>query len=126
MSTPQRRRSDRLPQYETVAFRGIVARFTSNLRRLRESRGWTQAEAAEKCEMIPQQYQRTETGGMNLTFTTLARITEGFGVDVKELFEVAPPLAKRRRGRPKKPPPEAADTPIPPSDAEAVSRTHPK
>ncbi len=33
------------------------------------------------CEMAMQQYQRIEAGRVNLTFTTLARLCEGFGVD---------------------------------------------
>jgi len=40
--------------------------------------------------------------GTNLTFTTLARVVEGFGLDVGALFAPAPPLQKRPRRRPRK------------------------
>ena len=52
--------------------------------------------------MVMQQYQRTEAGGTNLTFTTLARVVEGFGLDVGALFVPATPLQKRPPGRPRK------------------------
>jgi len=102
MSTPRRRRVERASQYESDAYRDLVARFAANLRRAREGRGWTQEQAAEHCEMVMQQFQRTEAGEMNVTFTTLARICVGFGIDVREFFLPAAPLAKRKRGRPPK------------------------
>ena len=86
---PRRRRTARLPHYESAAYRSLIARFTSNLRRLRVVKGWTQEQAGEHCGMFMQQYQRTESGSVNLTFTTLARISEGFGVDVADLFASA-------------------------------------
>lgn len=89
VADPRRRRATRLPHYESPAFRSLIARFTSNLRRLRAARGWTQEQAGEHCGLAMQQYQRTESGSVNLTFTTLARIAEGFGVDVAELFAPA-------------------------------------
>jgi transcriptional regulator with XRE-family HTH domain len=56
---------------------------------LRTAKGWTQEQAGEHCRMPMQQYQRTESESVNLTFTTLARIAEGFGVDVAALFAAA-------------------------------------
>lgn len=102
MPTAPRRRPERTPQYESAAYRGLMDRFTANLRRVREARGWTQADAAEHCAMVMQQYQRAEAGNANLTFTTVARLVDGFGVDVGEFFVPAPPLEKRSPGRPRK------------------------
>lgn len=57
-----------------------------HVRRLRTEREWSQAQAAEKCAMTLQHYQRAEAGGMNATLTTLARLADGFGVDLSVLF----------------------------------------
>lgn len=85
----------------------MVERIAANARRLREARGWTQEEAAERCtELHPTLYRSIEAGRPNVTAATLARLCEGFAVDVSELFVPAPPLVKRPRGRPKVPKPD--------------------
>jgi transcriptional regulator with XRE-family HTH domain len=86
MPAPRRRRAERLPQYEGAVYRALLRRFTVRLRALRDERGWTQEEAGARCEMAMQQYQRIEAGRVNLTFTTLARLCEGFGVDACTLL----------------------------------------
>jgi len=43
--------------------------------------------------MTRQQFQQLESGIQNLTLTTVARIVEGLGIDVAELFA---PLKKSR------------------------------
>ena len=59
------------------------------LRAARDERGWTQEEAGARCGMAMQQYQRIEAGRVNLTFTSLARLCEGFGVDACVLLSPA-------------------------------------
>lgn len=81
MAKPRQRRTERLGQYESPLYQELVARFTANLRQFRETRGWTQEEAGGRCGMVMQQFQRIESGKMNLTFTTLARVAGGFEVD---------------------------------------------
>ena len=44
--------------------------------------------------------QRIEAAGTNVTFTTLARLCEGFGVEAAALLKAAPKPRKRRPGRP--------------------------
>lgn len=101
MAKPRQRRTQRLGQYESPLYRELVTRFTTNLRQLREARGWTQEEAGDRCGMVMQQFQRIEAGKMNLTFTTLARVAGGFEVDPVALLalvksegapETAPPV----------------------------------
>jgi transcriptional regulator with XRE-family HTH domain len=88
---------------KTPGYQSVVDRVAANVRRLREVKGWTQEEAAHQCSGLHATLYRTvEAGRTNVTAATLARLSEGFGVDVVELFVPAPPLVKRRRGRPPK------------------------
>lgn len=89
MATPRPRRAKRVPHYESAAYLSLVARTARNLRLLRNERRWTQEEAGARCGMLMQQYQRIEGGRVNLTFATLARLADGFGVDPQRLL--APP-----------------------------------
>lgn len=84
----RQRRPGRASQYETDAYREIVARLAKNARRLRDRKGWTQEEAAHHCGMATRVWQRVESGEVNATVTTLARLCEGLGVDVGRLFEM--------------------------------------
>ncbi len=101
---------------KTPGYQSVVDRVAANVRRLREVKGWTQEEAAHQCSGLHATLYRTvEAGRTNVTAATLARLSEGFGVDVVELFVPAPPLEKRKRGRPPKKstddgPKELADT----------------
>jgi transcriptional regulator with XRE-family HTH domain len=90
--------------YARPTYVDLLARLAANTRRLREAKGWTQAEAAEHCEMATYVLQTVEGGRANFTGTVVARLCDGFEVDVRELFVPAAPLAKRPRGRPPKGP----------------------
>lgn len=97
-------RAPRARQYETPEYREILARVAANTRRLRDATGLTQDAAAERCGAMPTRlYQMVESGLTNVTATTLGRLCQGFAVDVVTLLAPAAPLAKRKRGRPKRP-----------------------
>lgn len=99
----KRRTAKRVELFQTATCQGLVARFGANVRRLREARGWTQEEAAFQArEFDPALLRTIEAGTANLTITTIARLCDGFGVDVLDLFAPAPPIVKRPRGRPRK------------------------
>lgn len=74
----------------------LQARFIANLRRLREARGWTQDECADRADMLMQAYQRIETGRSNVTLVTLSRLVSAFGVDVQEFFVTTPVRARSK------------------------------
>lgn len=80
----------------------VVASFvTSNVRRLREEAGWTQAEAAEHAGLDLKHYQQVEGTRMNLTLKTIAGLAQGFGVEARRLLDPAPVPTPRPRGRPR-------------------------
>ena len=109
---PRRIRPQRAKQYSGAAYRELRRRVAANLQRLRRARGWTQEEAAHRCGgMTTQQLQRIEGAGGNLTLTTLARLIEGFAIDIRALFAPRTKLVVQRRGRPAKVTPRARRTP---------------
>jgi transcriptional regulator with XRE-family HTH domain len=103
----RRRKPSRAEQYESAAFRGLQQCLASGVARLRKENGWTQAEAAHRCKMTTWQYQRIESGITNVTFTTLARLIDGFNVDIHTLFQdgdaakfmISKSSARRKRSR---------------------------
>ncbi len=90
----RKRRPERAEQYESDAYRELQRRLAAAVRRLRHQREWTQEEAAHRCGMTVRVFQRMEGEEVNVTFTSLARLCEGFGVDVTELLK---PLRAERR-----------------------------
>lgn len=100
MARPRARRPERAAQYENPTYRALVARLGANLRAMRQARGWTMEEAADRCGLLYPNYQPIESGRINVTATTLARLADGFGVDPGELLAIrdeAPPSSPPRR-----------------------------
>ena len=95
---------DRAPQYTSPRYTEILARLAANVRRVREERGWTQEDTAARCGgMSTYLYQLVETGTTNPTATTLARLCDGFELDVVALLApVSAPLAARTGRRPRR------------------------
>ena len=72
------------------------------MRSLRDERQWSQEEAAHRARMATRLIQRVESAEVNATVVTLARLCEGFEVDILRLFEAAEPPVRRPRGRPRR------------------------
>ncbi len=70
------------------ATKTALRRLGANLLELRTARGWSQEEAAHRCELTLQQtYQQIETANVNVTMQTLTKLAAGFGVDVRDLLQ---------------------------------------
>lgn len=87
---PKRRKTARQPQYESAAFLDIQARVAAAVRSLRKKAKISQEEAAHRCEMSTRLLQQVESAQANLTLTTLARLCEGFEVDISRLVRKVP------------------------------------
>lgn len=85
---PHRAHLERLP-----AYRALLIRLSENLRSHRENRRLTQEQIAELCDLNPRHIQKLESGEVNFTAITLAKLTQGLGLDAVDLLA---PLRKRR------------------------------
>jgi transcriptional regulator with XRE-family HTH domain len=94
----------REPQYASPRYTDLLARLAANVRRIRSERGWSQEATAARCgDMSTYLFQLVESGTTNPTATTLARLCDGFDLDVVALLApVAAPLAARTGRRPRR------------------------
>jgi transcriptional regulator with XRE-family HTH domain len=97
----RRQRAERADQYRSRTYRLLLGSLAANVRALRKMNGWTQEDAAEKCGMAVPVYQRIEAAGVNLTFTTLARLCNGFQVEAQRLVRLRKAPTRQPPGRPK-------------------------
>ncbi|HWC49808.1 MAG TPA: helix-turn-helix transcriptional regulator [Solirubrobacterales bacterium] len=64
-----------------------VEQFGRNLRAVREDKGWTQEELAEKAGLTSVQISRVERGVREVRLTTLLRLTAALGTTPARLFD---------------------------------------
>jgi len=82
----RRRRAERASQYGEDTYVELQKRLAANVRAQRKALGWTQEQAAHECQMPTRLLQSVESGKVNLTLTTLARLVNGLKVDASELL----------------------------------------
>jgi transcriptional regulator with XRE-family HTH domain len=63
-----------------------LVRLGARLREVREARGWTLEQTAERESIHPVSLSRVETGSVNVTIGTLVAVTRALGVELVELF----------------------------------------
>jgi len=85
--------------YESATYLALQVRLARAVRGRRVALGLSQEELAHRCGLATRLLQRVEAGAVNLTFTTLARVCDGLGVDAAELL--AAPAAASRATRPR-------------------------
>jgi transcriptional regulator with XRE-family HTH domain len=79
----------------------VIEQVGRQIAELRNRKGLTQAEIAERLEMTLTNYQRIEHGLQNATIKTLVRIAGAIGVQARDLWQT-PSRNKASRGRPRK------------------------
>jgi len=67
-----------------------MERVSRNLKRLRFELALPAREVAERGGLCLRLVQKAETGYVNLTMETVAKLAVGLGVDVNELFQPLP------------------------------------
>lgn len=72
------------------------ATLAANLRRLREARGWSQAELAEQAGMSRLGYRKIEIGGSSPRSSTLQDVARALGVSLVSLVRPVPHLSRVR------------------------------
>ena len=89
---------------DPAGLRALAVSIGSNVRRLREDSGATQAQLAEACGVEPAHLQRVEYGTTAPSLRLLQRLANEFGTDVWRLCKPGrePNPAQRRPGRPKR------------------------
>lgn len=88
-----------------MRFRGperVITDIGRRIAELREERGWTQEQFAEKLRMALQNVGRLEQGRSDFRVSTLVRVSRALGCDVARLLEIPTTRAARRPGRPPK------------------------
>jgi ribosome-binding protein aMBF1 (putative translation factor) len=78
--------ADKKKQDEATRLAELVERIAANTIELRRLRGWTQLKAAEQCSLDPRLYRRVERGESPASLPTIARLCNGFDVDVVRLI----------------------------------------
>lgn len=74
--------------------------FAANVQRLRRKRGWTQEDLADKVELSARYVRRLESGEVDATLRTIARVATKLGVTVAAMLRVAR-LPEPKPGRPR-------------------------
>lgn len=70
----------------TRRYRRAAKILGSNMRRLRDAKGWTLQDASDAADVDLKHWQKIEAAQINVTLVTLVRIAEGLSVAVSELF----------------------------------------
>ncbi len=83
---PQKRKSAKSQKQLETTLDDLIDRVRHNTVRQRERCRWTQEETARECGMPLRQYQQVEAG-VNATLKTLARLSDGFGIDARDLLK---------------------------------------
>jgi Helix-turn-helix. len=83
---------------QTPRYRRAAKALGLQVRALRQAKGWTLEEAAEKGDLDLKHWQKIEAGTVNVTLVTLVRIAEGLGETLGGLF-VTPVAPRVRRSK---------------------------
>jgi transcriptional regulator with XRE-family HTH domain len=74
----------------------------SNVRRLREARGWTRAELPEAVDVALRYLQQIEHAAASPSLRRLVALSHALDVDVADLIAPGPVMPRRNPGRPRR------------------------
>jgi transcriptional regulator with XRE-family HTH domain len=77
---------DTLPSMAELRFKRVTRTLSKALRARRRQLRLTQEDVAERLGMITRQYQKIESGEVNVTLRTLVRLCDALSVELRELF----------------------------------------
>jgi len=80
--------------------RTAMESFAANVQRVRRKRGWTQEEFADAVGFSPRYIRRLESGELDATLRTIARVAAKLGVTVAAMLKVSR-LPEPKPGRPR-------------------------
>lgn len=69
--------------------------FGARIKKLRESKGWTQEYLAEKMDISPNYLSSIERGKENPTFDMLMNLSDGLEVEMWELFDFGHEVSRK-------------------------------
>jgi transcriptional regulator with XRE-family HTH domain len=73
---------------ENESKKELLLKFGENLRKARESRGFTQAQLANELNVEISQISRIERGLINTSVTTIYNISTVLKIDISDLFKL--------------------------------------
>jgi transcriptional regulator with XRE-family HTH domain len=65
----------------------IQLKFGENLRRIRESKGYSLNDLANRCDIDKSNISKIENGRFNLQLTKILELAKGLGVEAKQLLD---------------------------------------
>jgi len=84
-----------VPYFKNMVYINSMAAIHENIKRLRKSKGWTQAELAQQLRTSPKSITSYETGNKTPPVTKLADLAAIFSISIEELIGAEPLAIKK-------------------------------
>jgi transcriptional regulator with XRE-family HTH domain len=68
-------------------YQSIQNKFGSNLKKIREEKGFSLRELSTKCDIDDSKISKIENGKFNIQLSTLIELAKGLGIEPKELLD---------------------------------------
>ncbi len=87
MASPSKRAPRTAHHRQAPGFQRLVRTLAKRVRLLRQERGWTIEEAAERFDVQPAMVRRIETGASNPSLAVLVSVARALGLSASQLLE---------------------------------------
>jgi len=68
-------------------YKGLQERFGTNLKKIRDAKGFSLRSLAANCDLDDSQISKIENGKTNIQLSTIFELAKGLGVEAKELLD---------------------------------------